>query len=67
MIEFLNFIALLLWAFFKLLFSLFLCGVTVIILKPTLQEASKIISECLKKVCGAWEEIKIMERSEYGD
>ena len=66
MIDFINFLILFVWSFFKLLFSVMMCCITILVLKPLLQEVSKIISDFWESISWTWEEIRLMENSEYG-
>ena len=45
MIDFMNFIVMLSWAFLKLLFILMMGCIVIIVLKPLSKEAAEIISE----------------------
>jgi len=67
MIDFINFLILLVWSFFKLLFSVMMCCITILVFKPLLQEVSKIISDFWESISWTWEEIRLMENSEYGE
>lgn len=67
MIDFINFITMLVWAFTKLGITILLFCVTLLCLKPTLKETAGLVAECMENFKGCWEEIKIMERAEYGD
>lgn len=67
MISFINFIAMLVWAFAKLVMATLMLCVTIIVLKPTLKETAVIIASAWDKITSAWEEVAEMERNEYGD
>ena len=67
MIGFLNFLALLVWAFAKLVMATLMLCVTIIVLKPTLKETAVIFASAWDKITSAWEEVKAMEREEFGD
>ena len=67
MINFINFIAMLAWAFFKLLSSLMMCGIVIIVLKPLSKEVAEIFSEMWNNLCWTWQEIKAADEAEWGD
>ncbi|MBR5305960.1 MAG: hypothetical protein IKU47_03465 [Oscillospiraceae bacterium] len=67
MINFINFITTIVWAFTKLGMAILLFCVIVLCLKPTLKETAVIVKDCWKKRCDAWTEVQEMERAEYGD
>ena len=67
MINAVNFIAMLIWAFAKLAMATLMLCVTIIVLKPTLKETVVIFTSVWEKITSTWEEVAEMERNEYGD
>ena len=67
MINAVNFIAMLIWAFAKLAMATLMLCVTIIVLKPTLKETAVIFTSVWEKITSTWEEVAEMERNEYGD
>ena len=67
MINAVNFIAMLVWAFAKLSMATLMLCVTIIVLKPTLKETAVIFTSVWDKIASAWEEVKQMERLEYDE
>lgn len=67
MLNFLNFLIMLVWSFTKLGMAVLLLCVTLLCLKPILKETVALFAELAESFSGCWEEIRIMERSEYGE
>ena len=67
MIEFMNFLIMLVWSFFGLLCTLLMCCIVIIVLNPLLKEVTKIFSDAWKNISWTWEEIRAMENEEWGD
>ena len=67
MIDFINFLVLIVWGTFKLMFSMLMCCVTILCLKTLIPEVAEIFKSLIADVQWTWEEIKQLERVEFGD
>ena len=67
MIGFINFLIMLVWALFKLFCSMILCCVAFLLFMWLMAAMPILVKKSWDSSLWAWEEIRIMENSEWGE